>query len=80
VILARCELCEDMDSLPTEQVQTLAFKENFSGAGALMKCYQGLLAGEADFTAREAAWVVLRLAERLGWEAPDWLIAELADQ
>lgn len=80
VILARYELCEDMASLVTEQVQTLAFKENFSGAEALRKCYQGLLAGEADFNPREAAWVVLRLAERVGWEAPDWLIATLAGQ
>ncbi len=78
VILARYELCEDMASLLAEQVQTLAFEENFAGTGALMKCYQGLLAGEADFTPREAAWVVLRLAERLGWEAPEWLIAALA--
>ena len=80
VILARYELCEDMASLLIEQVQTLAFKENFSGAEALRKCHQGLLAGETPFSPREAAWVVLRLAEQLGWEAPEWLITVLTGQ
>ena len=41
---------------------------------------QGLLAGETAFNPREAAWVVLRLAERLGWEAPDWLTTAFAGQ
>lgn len=80
VILARYELCEDMVCLLTEQVQTRAFKENFSGTAALRKCYQGLLAERAAFSPREAAWVVLSLAERSGWERPEWLIAELASQ
>lgn len=80
VILARYELCENIVSLLTEQVQTLAFKESFSGAEALRKCHQGLLTDGTDFSPREAAWVVLSLAERLGWETPEWLIAELASQ
>ena len=79
-VFARYELCEDMASILTEQAQTLAFKENFTEAEVLTKCYRGLLAGEADFSPREAAWVVLRLAELLGWEAPEELIAEFAGQ
>lgn len=80
VVLARYEQCEDMACVLTEHAQTLAFKENFSEAEVLTKCHQGLLAGDANFSSREAAWVVLRLAELLGWEAPEELIAEFAGQ
>lgn len=80
VVLARYELCEDMALVLTEQAQNVAFKENFTEDEVLMRCHQGLIAGETDFSHREAAWVVLRLAELLGWEAPKQLITELAGQ
>ena len=80
VVLARYELCEDMACVLTEQAQTLAFKENFTEAEVLTKCHQGLLGGETEFSPREAAWVVLRLAELLGWETPDELLAALSGQ
>jgi hypothetical protein len=80
VVLARYELSEDMACVLTEQAQTLAFKENFTEAEVLTKCHHGLLGGEAEFSPREAAWVVLRLAELLGWETPDELLAVLAGQ
>jgi len=70
VVLARYEQCEDMACTLTEHAQTLAFKENFSEKNVLERCHQGLLADAADFTEREAEWVILRLAELLGWEPP----------
>lgn len=71
VVLARYEQCEDMASLLTEHAQTLAFKENFSEREVLERCHQGLLAGASDFSEKESEWVILRLAELLGWEPPE---------
>jgi len=68
VVLARYEQCEDMACLLTEHARTLAFKENFSESEVLARCHQGLLEDAADFNAKEADWVICRLAELLGWE------------
>jgi hypothetical protein len=70
VVLARYEQCEDMATLLAEQAQTIAFKENLSEKEVLERCHQGLLADVANFNEKEALWVVCRLAELLGWEAP----------
>ena len=69
-ILSRYEQCEDMASMLAEHAQTLAFDENLSEAEVLLRCRQGLLT--SDFSEREAGWVTLRLAELLGWEAPEF--------
>ena len=69
-VIARYEQCEDMASVLTEHAQTLAFKENFSESEVLMRCHQGLLTAPSEFSADEARWVIQRLAELLGWEAP----------
>lgn len=69
-IIARYEQCEDMACTLTEHAQTLAFKENFTEAEVLARCQQGLLAEPSVFNAGEAHWVIFRLAELLGWEAP----------
>ena len=71
VILARYEQCEDMACMLVEHAQTLAFKENFAEHEVLARCHQGLLADESDFTDIESAWVIRRLAELLGWMAPE---------
>lgn len=71
LVLARYEQCEDMACMLTEHAQTLAFKENFTEQEVLERCQQGLLAEASGFSEREAAWVVLRLGELLGWTAPD---------
>jgi hypothetical protein len=68
VVLARYEQCEDMACILAEQAQTLAFKENLSEMEVLERCHRGLQTGEAFFTEKEAAWVICRLAELLGWE------------
>ena len=80
VILARYELCEDMATALIEQAPTIAFDKNYTEDEVLARCHQGLLAGEMAFSPREAAWVILRLAERLGWDSPEWLITAFASQ
>ena len=73
IVIARYEQCEDMACVLAEQAQTLAFKENLAEAEVLARCHQGLLAAPSDFNEREAGWVILRLAELLGWTPPaDW--------
>ena len=71
VVLARYEQCEDMACTLAEHAQKLVFKENFTEKEVLERCHNGLLADASDFTGREAEWVMLRLAELLGWEPPD---------
>ena len=71
VVLARYEQCEDMAQMLIEHAQTLAFKENFPEREVLLRCHRGLLADASNFTPRESAWVILRLAELLGWTPPD---------
>lgn len=68
LVLARYELCEDMACLLVGQAQPLADKENLSEQEVLRRCYQGLLADTSTLTAREAIWVMHRLAELLTWE------------
>jgi hypothetical protein len=71
VVLARYEQCEDMACVLAEQAQSLAFKDNLSEKEVLERCHRGLLTDVADFTENEAAWVICRLAELLGWESPE---------
>jgi len=70
VVLARYEQCEDMACMLTEHAQMLAFKENFTEQEVLVRCHQGLLADASGFTENESEWVILRLAELLGWTSP----------
>lgn len=68
VVLARYGQCEDMACLLAEQAQTLAFKENLAEKDVLARCHAGL--NGTDFAAREARWVICRLAELLEWAPP----------
>ncbi|MDO8944437.1 MAG: hypothetical protein Q7U75_14745 [Desulfobacterales bacterium] len=71
VVLARYEQCEDMACMLVEHAQTLAFKENFTEQEVLARCQRGLLAEASDFSEKESVWVILRLAELLGWPPPE---------
>ena len=70
-VRTRYELCEDLANHLVEQAQLL-----YHGAGApsegdiLLGIYAGLAAPEAGFPDGQADWIVLRLAELLGWRAP----------
>ena len=72
VVLARYEQCEDMATILAEQAQTIAFKENLSENEVLERCHLGLQTSDAHFNEKEAAWVICRLAELLGWEMPEF--------
>ncbi|MDD5242262.1 MAG: hypothetical protein PHG47_11175 [Sulfuricella sp.] len=71
VILARYEQCEDMACMLVEHAQMLAFKEDFPEKEILVRCHQGLMADDSDFTKMEVEWVILRLAELLEWPPPE---------
>src|SRR5690349_21359704 len=70
VVLARYEQCEDIACILTEHAQALAFKEHLTELEVLERCHLGLLADASNFTDKESAWVILRLAELLGWTVP----------
>jgi hypothetical protein len=72
IVLARYEQCEDMACMLAEQAQALSFRENLSEREVLERCHQGLMADASDFTVQESVWVIRRLAELLGWAAPEF--------
>jgi hypothetical protein len=69
-IAQRYELCEDMANLLTQTAQEMLHGLGLAESDVLQRCYQGLLAGAAQFTALEAEWVVRRLAELSQWAQP----------
>ncbi len=70
VVRTRYELCEDMAQMLMEQAAAAHFKSGGSEAEVLRKMQAGLSAAESPVSAAEAQWVVVRIAELLGWEAP----------
>ena len=76
-ILVRYEFCEDLATTLTEHTCTKLVERDLSEREALALIYRGLLADESGVTAREAQWVIRRLAELLNWVPPnlDWVPA-----
>ena len=72
VVLARYEQCEDMACILAEQAQTLAFKDTLCESDVLERCHRGLRTDGTDFSEQEAAWVICRMAELLGWELSEF--------
>ena len=66
----RYELCEDLAQLLTEQASSLQFRSGGEPAQVLRTIETGLAAEGGPVRPAEARWVVTRLAELLGWEAP----------
>jgi len=66
----RYELCEDLAQMLTDQASTAAFKTGDPERDVLRRMLAGLAAEGSPVSAAEARWVVTRLAELLGWEAP----------
>ena len=66
----RYELCEDMAQMLTEQAATAQFRSGGSEGEVLAGMRAALVDGATGLQPREAAWVVTRLAELLGWEPP----------
>jgi hypothetical protein len=73
VLATRYELCEDMAQMLVDQAQTKAFELGADEHEVLLRIHRGLLADGSVLAAREADWVVCRLAELTGWPWPAWL-------
>jgi hypothetical protein len=69
-ILQRYEFCEDMAQMLSETARARLFELGITEQDVLVRIHRGLASGET-FSAPEAWWVVHRLAEVLGWDAPD---------
>ncbi|MEG0920772.1 MAG: hypothetical protein RSD57_03595 [Comamonas sp.] len=75
-VAARYELCEDLAQLLVEQAQILYHQSAPSESAILKTMYMGLQGEDAVVSPAEARWVILRLSELLGWEAPELLLPE----
>jgi hypothetical protein len=71
VIGARYELCEDLATLLVEHAKSTLFDLGITEDDVLLRCQQGLLGDASVVSPQEAQWVIRRLAELLGWDAPD---------
>ena len=67
---ARYELCEDMAQLLVEHSQAVHHDQGVAEDLILQRTEAGLATAESGFSAAEAAWVAVRLAELLGWAHP----------
>ena len=63
----RYELCEDLAQMLTEQAATARFKTDASEREVLETMQAGLQQDGSPVQAKEAEWVVRRLAELLDW-------------
>ncbi len=64
---ARYELCEDMAQMLVEPCQARLHDQGLSEDLILQRTEAGLAADGSGFNGAEAAWVVTRVAELLGW-------------
>lgn len=70
VVRERYELCEDLAQMYAEQAETVRFKTGGSERETLARMSLALSESDAGLQPIEVSWVVMRLAEVLGWEAP----------
>ncbi len=78
VISTRYELCEDLATLLVDHARNTLFDLGITEDDVLVRCHQGLLGDASVVDAKEAQWVIRRLAELLGWDAPDLPSADAA--
>ena len=69
-VRARYEICEDLATHLIEHARILAHVEVPSDDEVLQRIHDGLRSPDAGVSVEEARWVVLRLAELLGWQTP----------
>lgn len=70
LVRERYELCEDLAQMLCEQASTAAFKSGGSERDVLAGMRTALSTEGGPLQGSEPAWVVTRIAELLGWEAP----------
>ena len=74
---ARYELCEDMAQMLVDASQAVHHDQGVAEDEILTRTQAGLAATESGFSEAEAGWVVIRLAELLGW--PHAALAAIAE-
>lgn len=79
-IAARYEWCEDLAQMLTERAAAKPFELGITEDDVLVRLHAGLRADGAPVSAAEAGWVTQRLAELLGWPAPDLPAPPTPDQ
>ncbi|MGC8702904.1 MAG: ATPase with chaperone activity [Thiomonas sp.] len=70
VITARYEFCEDLATLLTEHAADIQSSLHVTEDDVLQRVYRGLRVPDSGVDAKEAQWVVNRLAELLSWPLP----------
>ncbi len=70
LVRARYEACEDLATHLIDHARILAHVEVPSEDEVLQRIHAGLRSPESGVSLVEARWVVLRLAELLGWQSP----------
>ncbi len=70
LVRARYEVCEDLANHLSEHARLLAHVEVPSEDEVLLRIHAGLCSQGSGVSVDEARWVVLRLAELLGWQSP----------
>jgi hypothetical protein len=71
LVRARYEICEDLAQMLTEHASTALAQSNHGEREVLARMQQALAAEGSSVQPAEAQWVVFRLAELLGWQAPE---------
>ena len=69
-VVARYELCEDLACHLVEQAQMLYHAGNASEEGVLLGIHTAISGDGASVNAKEANWIIQRMAELLEWKAP----------
>jgi hypothetical protein len=67
---ARYELCEDLANHLTEYCSSIHIEIGVDEQEVLERCFKGLDTPDGPVSTEEANWVITRLAELLGWPAP----------
>jgi hypothetical protein len=71
----RYELCEDLAQQAVDSAQAAHHDIGLDQDAVLQRCQAGLTQAELGLEPRELDWIILRLAELLGWPFPAWLPA-----
>jgi hypothetical protein len=69
----RYEVCEDLAQQLVDHGKQIHYDHGIAEDEVLARCLAGLGGAESGLSGDEAAWVVTRLAELLGWP---WPLAE----
>jgi len=69
---ARYDFCEDLANHLTEHCRNIHVDIGVDEQDVLQRCQSGLQTPDSGVSEPESIWIVTRLAELLGWPAPDF--------